>query len=163
MAEAFPGSRFRGFDGHEASIAEARRNAEKAGVGDRVTFGTARATDYLGKGYDLICFFDCLHDMGDPVAAARHAAETLAPDGTVMLVEPFANDRVEDNVSPVGRLYYAASTTLGCAHTISEGGRLVLDAQAGEARLEHVFRKAGFTRFRRAAQTPFNLIREARL
>jgi hypothetical protein len=100
--------------------------------------------------------------MGDPLAAARHAAKVLAPDGTVMLVEPFANDRVEDNVSPVARLYYAASTTLCCAHAISEGGNLVLGAQAGEARLAKVFRKAGFTHFRRAAETPFNLILEAR-
>ena len=122
----------------------------------------ARAVDYPGKDYGLICFFDCLHDMGDPVAAARHVAEVLAPDGTVMLVEPFANDRVEDNISPVARLYYAASTTLCCAHAISEGGRLVLGAQAGEARLAEVFRKAGFTRFRRAAENPFNLILEAR-
>jgi SAM-dependent methyltransferase len=163
MAEAFPRSRFRGFDGHEASIAEARRNANESGVGDRVAFETARAADYPGKGYDLICFFDCLHDLGDPVSAARHAAQALAPDGRVMLVEPFANDRVEDNISPIARLYYAASTTLCCAHSISEGGRLVLGAQAGEAKLEHVFRKAGFTRFRRAAATPFNLILEARL
>ncbi|HEY8368747.1 MAG TPA: class I SAM-dependent methyltransferase [Thermodesulfobacteriota bacterium] len=163
MAEAFPRSRFHGYDAHEASIAEARRIAREARVDDRVTFEAARATDYPDRGYDLICFFDCLHDLGDPVAAARHAAETLAPGGTVMLVEPFANDRVEDNVSPVARLYYAASTTLCCAHAISEGGHLVLGAQAGEARLEQVFRKAGFTRFRRAATTPFNLILEARL
>jgi SAM-dependent methyltransferase len=162
MAEAFPQSRFRGFDAHPDSITEARRISGEAGV-DRATFATARADDYPGTGYDLICFFDCLHDMGDPVAAAAHAARALAPDGTVMLIEPFANDRVEDNVSPVARLYYAASTTLCCAHAISEGGRMVLGAQAGEARLADVFRKAGFTRFRRAAETPFNLILEARL
>jgi SAM-dependent methyltransferase len=162
MAQAFPRSRFRGFDVHPASIEEARRNAAESGVGARVTFEVARAADYPGKGYGLVCFFDCLHDMGDPVAAARHAAEVLAPDGTAMLVEPFANDRVEDNRSPVARLYYAASTTLCCAHAISEGGSLVLGAQAGEARLAEVFRKAGFTRFRRAAETPFNLILEAR-
>jgi hypothetical protein len=101
--------------------------------------------------------------MGDPVAAAGHAAGVLAPDGTVMLVEPFAHDRVEHNLSPVGRMYYAASTTICCAHAISEGGQLVLGAQAGEARLAEVFRKAGFTHFRRAAETPFNLILEARL
>lgn len=163
MAEAFPNSRFYGFDVHGESIAEARRNAEEAGVGDRVTFATQTAAEYTGEGYDLICFFDCLHDMGDPLTAARHAAESLAPGGTVMLVEPFANDRVEENVSPVARLYYAASTTLCCAHAISEGGRLVLGAQAGEARLADIFRKAGFSRFRRAVETPFNLILEARL
>jgi SAM-dependent methyltransferase len=162
MAQAFPASRFHGFDTHPGSVAEARRLAAEAGV-DRATFAVARADQYPGTGYDLICFFDCLHDMGDPVAAAAHAAKAVARDGTVMLVEPFANDRVEDNVSPVARLYYAASTTLCCAHAISEGGRMVLGAQAGEARLADVFRKVGFTRFRRAAETPFNLILEARL
>jgi SAM-dependent methyltransferase len=162
MAQAFPQSRFHGFDVHSASIDEARRNAADAGLAARVGFDVARAVDYPGKNYGLLCFFDCLHDMGDPIAAARHAAKVLAPDGTVMLVEPFANDRVEDNLSPVARLYYAASTTLCCAHAISEGGSLVLGAQAGEARLAEVFRKAGFTRFRRAAETPFNLILEAR-
>lgn len=162
MAEAFPNSRFHGFDAHAASIEEARRNAADAGLSERVTFDVARAADYPDKHYGLICFFDCLHDMGDPVAAARHAARALAPDGTVMLIEPFANDRVEDNMSPVARIYYAASTTLCCAHAISEGGHLVLGAQAGEARLAEVFRKAGFTHFQRAAETPFNLILEAR-
>jgi SAM-dependent methyltransferase len=162
MAQAFPQSRFHGFDAHSASIDEARRNAADAGLAARVRFDLARALDYPGKNYGLICFFDCLHDLGDPVAAARHAAEVLASDGKVMLVEPFANDRVEDNLSPVARLYYAASTTICCAHAISEGGKLVLGAQAGEARLAEVFRKAGFTHFRRAAETPFNLILEAR-
>ena len=163
MAEAFPASQFRGFDTHRNRVAEAQKVAAEAGVVQRTTFATARADNYPGTGYDLICFFDCLHDMGDPVAAAAHAAKALAPDGTVMLVEPFANDRVEDNISPVARLYYAASTTICCAHAISEGGRMVLGAQAGEARLADVFRKAGFTRFRRAGETPFNLILEARL
>ena len=162
MAEAFPRSRFHGFDTHATSIEEARRNAAEVSLDGQVTFEVARAVDYSGRNYGLICFFDCLHDMGDPIAAARHAAEVLAPDGTVMLVEPFANDRVEDNISPVARLYYAASTMLCCAHSISDGGHLVLGAQAGEARLAEVFRKAGFTHFRRAAETPFNLILEAR-
>jgi SAM-dependent methyltransferase len=162
MAEAFPKSSFHGFDAHPASIEASRRNAAEAGVTGRASFEVARAADYPGGHYGLICFFDSLHDMGDPVAAARHAAEALAPGGTVMAIEPFANDRVEQNVSPVARLYYAASTTLCCAHAISEGGQLVLGAQAGEARLAEVFRKAGFTHFRRAAQTPFNLILEAR-
>jgi SAM-dependent methyltransferase len=162
MAQAFPRSRFHGFDAHPASIEEARRNAAEAGLASRVRFDVARAADYPDEGYGLVCFFDCLHDMGDPLAAARHAASVLAPDGTVMLVEPFANDRVEDNLSPVARLYYAASTTLCCAHAIAEGGKLVLGAQAGEKRLAEVFRKAGFARFRRAAETPFNLILEAR-
>lgn len=162
MAKAFRASIFRGFDTHDQSVAEARRLAAEAKLGN-VDFELARADGYAGRGYDLICFFDCLHDMGDPVAAAVHAARTIARDGTVMLVEPFARDRVEDNISPVARLYYAASTTICCAHAISDGGRLVLGAQAGETRLAEVFRKAGFTRFRRAAETPFNLILEARL
>lgn len=162
MAKAFPRSRFHGFDAHPASIDEARRNAARAGLGAGVSFEVARAVDYPDEHYGLICFFDCLHDMGDPVAAARYAARVLAPDGTVMLVEPFAHDRVEQNLSPVGRMYYAASTTICCAHAISEGGELVLGAQAGEARLAKVFRDAGFSRFRRAAETPFNLILEVR-
>jgi SAM-dependent methyltransferase len=162
MAEAFPRSRFFGFDVHHESVEAARRVAAAAGVSGRVTFDVARAGDYPGEDYGLICFFDCLHDLGDPVAAARHAREVLAPDGTVLVVEPFAADSVQDNISPVARLYYAASTTICCAHAISEGGELVLGAQAGVARIGEVFRRAGFTRFRRAAETPFNLILEAR-
>jgi SAM-dependent methyltransferase len=163
MAEAFPQSRFHGFDAHGDSVAEARKVAAEAGVSRTTNFTAARADDYPGTGYDLICFFDCLHDLGDPAAAAAHAAKALARDGTVMLVEPFANDKVEDNISPVARMYYAASTTICCAHAISEGGHMVLGAQAGEARLTDIFRKAGFTRIRRALATPFNLIIEARL
>ena len=162
MAHAFPRSRFRGIDTHAASIEAARRYAEEAGVADRVTFEVARAADYAGSGYGLVCFFDAFHDLGDPLAAARHAAKALAPDGTILLVEPFANDRVEENLSPVARLYYAVSTMVCCAHAISEGGNLVLGAQAGEARLGDVFRKAGLSRVRRAAETPFNLILEIR-
>ena len=131
-------------------------------MAEQANFAVAGAAEYPDQRYGLICFFDTLHDLGDPVAAARHAADVLAPGGTVMLVEPFAHDRVEDNVSPVARLYYAASTMLCCAHAIAEGGKLVLGAQAGEARLAEVFRKAGFTHFRRAAETPFNLIFEIR-
>jgi SAM-dependent methyltransferase len=162
MAEAFPRSRFHGFDTHAASIDEARRHAAAAGLADRVRFDVARATEIPARRYGLICFFDTLHDLGDPVAAARHAADVLAPDGTVMLVEPFAHDEVADNLSVVGQLYYGGSCLICCAHAISEGGKLVLGAQAGQARLTDVFRKAGFTRFRRAAETPFNLIFEAR-
>ena len=162
MAQAFPNSRFHGFDTHAASITEARQHAEQAGVGGRVSFELANATSYPDHRYGLICFFDVLHDLGDPVAAARHAAQVLAPGGTVLLVEPFAQDRVEDNAGTVGQLYYSASTMICCAHAISEGGKLVLGAQAGEARLADVFRKAGFSHFRRAAETPFNLIFEAR-
>ena len=163
MAEAFPRSRFVGFDTHAPSVAEARRLAEQAGLGRRALFSVAGATEYPEDGYGLICFFDCLHDFGDPVAAARHAAGALAPGGTVLLVEPFAADHVDEAVSPVARLYYAGSTLMCCPHAISEGGRLVLGAQAGEARLAEVFREAGFTHFRRAAETPLNLIFEARL
>jgi SAM-dependent methyltransferase len=163
MAQAFPRSRFRGFDAHLASIEAARQNAANAGVADRVRFDRALAVDYPDERYELICFFDCLHDLGDPVGAARYAKSVLAPGGTVLLVEPFAEDRLEDNLTPIARMYYAGSTAICCAHAISEGADLVLGAQAGEARLADVFRKAGFTRFRRAAATPFNLILEARV
>lgn len=163
MAQAFPNSRFYGFDAHAASVEEARKNAREAGVSERVSFDKTTAINYPNNHYQLICFFDCLHDMGDPVAAVQYAAQMLAPGGTVMLVEPFAHDRLEQNLSPISRAYYASSTTVCCAHAISEGGKLVLGAQAGEARLADVFRKAGFTHFRRVAETPFNLILEARL
>jgi SAM-dependent methyltransferase len=162
MAEAFPNSRFVGYDAHGASIAAARANALEAGVADRVTFTVATATGYAEQGFDLVCFFDCLHDMGDPVGAARHARAALADGGTVMLVEPYAADAVEDNAGPVGRLYYAASTVLCCAHAISENGHDALGAQAGEERLAAVFAEAGYGHWRRAAETPFNLILEAR-
>lgn len=162
MAESYPRSRFTGFDTHAASLDAARENAIAAGVSDRVSFDIVGAAAVPDDGYDLICFFDCLHDMGDPVAAAKRARQSLASDGTVMLVEPYATDRVEGNLTPVGRLYYAASTTLCCAHALSEGGGWALGAQAGESRLAEVFAKAGFTRFRRATETPFNLILEAR-
>ncbi|MGQ9365355.1 class I SAM-dependent methyltransferase [Azospirillum sp. ST 5-10] len=162
MAQAFPDARFWGFDTHEGSIAVARRLAAEAGLSDRVRFEVAGADAYPERGYDLICFFDCLHDMGRPVKAAEHAARALAADGTVMLIEPFAGDRVEDNVNPVGRLYYAASTTMCCAHAISEEPTHVLGAQAGEGRLAEIFHQAGFRRLRRAAETPFNLVIEVR-
>ncbi|MBX3607606.1 MAG: class I SAM-dependent methyltransferase [Piscinibacter sp.] len=162
LAEAFPNSRFFGYDTHAASLAAAQRNAAAAGAAQRVTFARARAVDYPDERYGLICFFDTLHDLGDPEAAARHAAKTLAPGGTVLLVEPYANDRIADNLTPVGQMYYAGSTLICCAHAISEGGHLVLGAQAGEARLAAVFRQAGFTHFRRAAETPFNLVFEVR-
>lgn len=162
MAKAFPKSRFWGFDAHAGSIEAARRHAEEAGVADRVTFEVAKADTYPAQGYDLICFFDCLHDMGRPVAAAEYAKKALSPDGTVLLVEPFANDKPEDNHNVVGRLYYSASTTMCCAHAISENGTHVLGAQAGEQQLAQIFHKAGFRHFRKATATPFNLILEAR-
>lgn len=162
MAKAYPASRFWGFDTHEGSIAIARQVAREAGVEDRVSFEVAKADAYAKSGYDLICFFDCLHDMGRPVDAARHAAAAMAEDGTLMLIEPFARDRVEDNINPIGRLYYAASTTMCCAHALSENGTHVLGAQAGPGQLEDVLRSAGLRTVRRAVETPFNLIIEAR-
>lgn len=162
MAKAFPKSRFWGFDAHAGSIEAARRHAEEAGVADRVTFEVAKADTYPAQGYDLICFFDCLHDMGKPVAAAEYARKALSPEGTVLLVEPFAGDKPEDNHNVVGRLYYSASTTMCCAHAISENGTHVLGAQAGEQLLAQIFHKAGFGHFRKATATPFNLILEAR-
>ena len=162
MAKAFPESRFRGFDVHEGSIEIARRVAREAGVADRVQFEVSKAHAFPGRDYDLICFFDCLHDMGRPVEAARHARKALAEDGTLMLIEPFASDRVEENINPVGRLYYAASTTMCCAHALTENGTHVLGAQAGPGQLESVLTAAGFGSVRRAGQTPFNLIIEAR-
>ncbi len=162
MAQSFPKSRFHGFDYHDASVSAAEELAQEAGVTDRVQFRKASAKDYPAERYDLICFFDCLHDMGDPVGAARHAREALADDGALMLVEPMAGGRIEDNLNPVGRLYYAASTTLCCAHSLSEEVGMALGAQAGEPRLSEVLGEAGFTRVRRAAETPFNLVLEAR-
>ncbi len=162
MAEAFPNSTFVGIDTHEASIEAAVENAEAAGVAERVSFSVGTAVDLPEQGFDLICFFDALHDMGDPVGAARQARSALAEGGTVMLVEPYAADRVEDNQGPIGRLYYSASTTLCCAHALSDGGHHVLGAQAGQARLAEVFAEAGFTHWRIADQTPFNLVLEAR-
>lgn len=162
MAEAFPASRFTGYDYHYESVEAARQNAEAAGVSDRVTFEVSRAKEIAGRDFDLICFFDALHDMGDPIGAAAHARSALADDGTLMLVEPYAGDNPEDNFNPVGRMYYSASTTLCCAHSLSEEVGMALGAQAGEQRLGKVLEDAGFTRFRRATETPFNLILEAR-
>ena len=162
MAKAYPKSQFWGFDVHAGSIEIARKVARQAGVEDRVSFEVARADSYAQRGYDLVCFFDCLHDMGRPVDAARYAAEALAQDGTIMLVEPYAGDRVEDNINAVGRLYYSGSTTMCCAHAISENGTHVLGAQAGPSQLEAVLGAAGLGSVRTAAQTPFNLILEAR-
>jgi SAM-dependent methyltransferase len=162
MAQAFPASRFLGSDYHEGSIATARRRAAAAGVQDRAQFETAPASAFSGRGYDLVTMFDCLHDMGDPVGAARHVKEALAPDGTWMIVEPAAGDRVEENLNPVGRAYYAFSTLLCTPSSLSQEVGLALGAQAGEARVRDVVTSAGFTRFRRVAETPFNTVFEAR-
>jgi SAM-dependent methyltransferase len=162
LAQAYPESTFVGFDYHEGSIAAAAQRAREAGLQERVRFEVASSADYPGGHYDLVATFDCLHDMGDPVGAARHVLSTLAPDGTWLIVEPFANDRVEDNLNPVGRIYYAASTLLCTPASLSQDVGLALGAQAGEARLRDVVTAGGFTRFRRATETPFNLVLEAR-
>jgi SAM-dependent methyltransferase len=163
MAKAFPSSTFVGSDYHEEGIATARARAAAAGVDDRVRFEVAPAAGYGGEGYDLVTMFDCLHDMGDPVGASRHVRETLADDGTWMIVEPAAADRVEDNLNPVGRAYYGFSTLLCTPASLSQEVGLALGAQAGEARLRDVVTTGGgFTRFRRAAETPFNMVLEAR-
>jgi 2-polyprenyl-3-methyl-5-hydroxy-6-metoxy-1,4-benzoquinol methylase len=161
MAKAFPRSTFRGFDYHGGSIDLANARARAAGVADRVSFGVAKSTDYPGTGYDLVTHFDCLHDMEDPVGAARHARKTVAKDGTWMIVEPVAGDKPEDNHNPVGRVFYSASTLLCVPHSLSHDGP-ALGAQAGEARLRQVVTEGGFTRLRRATETPFNMILEAR-
>jgi SAM-dependent methyltransferase len=162
MAQAFPESSFVGSDYHEGSIQTARERAQSAGVADRVRFEVAPAAAYSGTGYDLVTMFDCLHDMGDPVGAARHVRSTLKPDGTWMIVEPRAGDRVEDNLNPVGRAYYGFSTLLCTPASLSQDVGLALGAQAGEARIRDVTATGGFTRFRHAAETPFNLVFEAR-
>ena len=162
MAQAFPRSIFWGFDYHAQSIDFARRAAEKAGVADRVTFEVAPASKYPGTGYDFVTFFDCLHDMGDPVGAARHVRQSLAPKGSWMLVEPMAHDRSEDNLNPIGRLYYGASTLLCTPASLSQEVGLALGAQAGEARLRKVLTDAGFRQIRRVAETPANMVLEAR-
>jgi SAM-dependent methyltransferase len=162
MAQAFPSSTFVGSDYHAGSIETARRHAQDAGVTERISFETAPAAAFGGTGYDLVTMFDCLHDMGDPVGAARHVHGTLKPDGTWMIVEPFAGDRVEENLNPVGRAYYGFSTLLCTPASLSQEVGLALGAQAGEARIRDVVTAAGFTRFRRAAETPFNLVYEAR-
>jgi SAM-dependent methyltransferase len=162
MAQTFPNSTFVGSDYHAGSIETARRRAGEAGVDGRVRFEVASAASYGGTGYDLVTMFDCLHDMGDPVGAARHVHSTLKPDGTWMIVEPFAGDRVEENMNPVGRTYYAFSTLLCTPASLSQDVGLALGAQAGQARIADVTGAGGFTRFRRAAETPFNLVYEVR-
>jgi SAM-dependent methyltransferase len=162
MAQAYPESRFFGFDYHDASIEQARRKAETAGVADRVTFEVAPAKSYAGTGYDFVAFFDCLHDMGDPGGAAAHVRASLAPDGTWMVVEPFAGNDVSANLNPIGRIYYSASAMICVPASLSQEVGLGLGAQAGEAQLRDVIVAAGFTRFRRATETPFNMVFEAR-
>jgi len=162
MARAFPQSVFIGSDYHPASIDQAAARAAEAGLNGQVTFETASAQDFGGGPFDLVTTFDCLHDLGDPLRAARHIREALAPDGTWMIVEPAAGDTVTDNLNPVGRVYYGFSTFLCVPNALSQSGGYALGAQAGEAAVRRLTADAGFSRFRRAAQTPFNLVYEAR-
>jgi 2-polyprenyl-3-methyl-5-hydroxy-6-metoxy-1,4-benzoquinol methylase len=161
MAKAYPASSFIGFDSHAPSIELARQRAREAGVADRVTFEVANATSFPGDNYDLIAHFDCFHDLENPAGAAKRAREAIAPNGTWLLVEPFANDRPEDNHNAVGRVFYSASTMLCVPHSLSQGGP-ALGAQAGEAKLREVVTTGGFAQFRRATETPFNLVLEAK-
>src|SRR5271156_2384969 len=162
MAEAFPKSHFFGFDYHDKSIEGARETAKREGIADRVTFEVAKAKEYPGKDYDFVAVFDCLHDMGDPVGAAKHVRSSLGKDGTWMIVEPFANDELKDNLNPVGRVYYSFSTLLCTPCSRSQEVGLCLGAQSGEARIREVVTSAGFSRFRRATETPFHIVYEAR-
>ena len=162
MAQAYPAATFVGTDYHEGSIEAARRAAERAGVADRVTFEASAAKALSGGPYDLVCVFDALHDMGDPVGAARHVRSQLADDGTWLVVEPFAGDAIEDNLNPVGRVFYAGSTMLCTPASLSQEVGLALGAQAGEQRLAEVLREGGFSHVRRSAETPFNLVLEVR-
>jgi 2-polyprenyl-3-methyl-5-hydroxy-6-metoxy-1,4-benzoquinol methylase len=161
MAKAFPNSRFIGFDYHDGSIEAARQAAGSAGLTDRVDFQVAAAKQYPGRDYDFVTFFDCLHDMGDPAGAARHVLETLASDGTWMIVEPFAHDDPASNHNPLGRIFYSASTMVCTPASRAQEVGLALGAQAGERRIREVVTQGGFTHFRRATETPFNLVFEA--
>src|SRR6476620_10091033 len=162
MAKAFPKSQFFGFDYHDVSIEAARESAARNGVADRVTFEVAKAKEFPGRDYDFVAVFDCLHDMGDPVGAAAHVRQSLAKNGTWMIVEPFANDQLKDNLNPVGRVYYSFSTLLCTPCSRSQEVAACLGAQAGEKRIREVITSAGFSRFRRATETPFNIVYEAR-
>jgi len=162
LAKAYPKSRFHGFDYHPGSIEAARESARREGVADRVSFDVAKAKEFPGNGYDFVAVFDCLHDMGDPVGAAAHVRQSLAKDGTWMIVEPFANDELKNNLNPVGRVYYSFSTLLCTPCSRSQEVGLCLGAQAGEARIREVVTNGGFGRFRRATETPFNIVYEAR-
>ncbi|MGO8036263.1 class I SAM-dependent methyltransferase [Rhizobium leguminosarum] len=162
MAQAYPASRFTGFDYHGPSIERANAAAKEAGVSDRVTFEQGSAAEFPGRGYDMVAMFDCLHDMGDPVGAGRHVKDTLGPNGTWLIVEPFAHDHLKDNLNPVGRVYYGASTMICTPASLSQEVGLGLGAQAGEMKLRKVALDAGFTHFRRATETPFNMVFEVR-
>ena len=162
MAKAFPKSQFFGFDYHDKSVEAARESAKREGVADRASFAVAKAKEFPGSGYDLVTVFDCLHDMGDPIGAAAHVRQSISKDGTWMIVEPYANDSLKENLNPVGRVYYGFSTLLCTPCSRSQEVGLCLGAQAGEARIRDVVTAAGFSRFRRATETPFNIVYEAR-
>ncbi len=162
MAKSYPRSEFVGFDYHDKSVETAKQRAKDAGMGDRIRFEVAKAKDYPGQDYDFVTFFDCLHDMGDPAGASTHVRSTLKKDGTWMIVEPFAGDKLEDNLNPIGRAFYGASALICTPASLSQEVGLALGAQAGEKRLREVVTSGGFSQFRRATQTPFNLIFEAR-
>jgi len=162
MAKSFPNSKFFGFDYHDKSIEAARETARRERVADRVTFEVSKAKEYPGKDYDFVAVFDCLHDMGDPIGAARHVHQSLGKDGTWMIVEPYAKDNLKDNLNPLGRMYYSFSTLLCTPCSRSQEVGLCLGAQSGETRIRGVVTGAGFTRFRRATETPFNIVYEAR-
>jgi 23S rRNA G2445 N2-methylase RlmL len=162
MAKAFPKSRFFGFDYHDESIEAARNSAKRAGVAERISFEVSKAKEFPGKDYDFVAVFDCLYAMGDPVGAAAHVKRSLRDDGTWMIVEPFASDNLKDNLNPVGRVYYSFSTLLCTPCSRSQEVALCLEAHAGEARIRQVVTSGGFSRFRRATETPFNMIYEAR-
>jgi ubiquinone/menaquinone biosynthesis C-methylase UbiE len=162
LAREYPNSAITGSDYHDRSIEIARKRAGDAGVANRVSFEVASADGFSGTGYDLAATFDCLHDMGNPRTAARHIRQALAPDGTWLIVEPYAGDTITDNLNPIGRIYYNGSTLLCVPNAMAQAGGYTLGAQAGEAAIRQIVTDAGFTRFRRAAETPFNLIYEAR-
>jgi SAM-dependent methyltransferase len=162
LGQSYPKSHVTGYDYHAPSIDQARKRAAEAGLAAGVSFDVAAAADFPGTDYDLVAIFDALHDMPDPLGAAKHIRESLKLDGTFLLVEPYANDKLEDNINPVGRLFYGASTVVCVAHSMTEEPRTALGAQAGEARLTELLTEAGFTRVRRATETPFNLVIEAR-
>jgi len=161
MAKAYPNSKFYGFDNHEASIVEARQLAQKEGVADRAEFAVVSANESIDKDFDLIAFFDCLHDMVDPVGALKFAKQSLKKDGVCMLIEPMANDNLEDNINLVSRIYYGSSSIICVPNLLADNG-IALGAQAGEKKIKEIAEKAGFTKFRRSTQTPFNIIYEAK-
>ncbi len=162
MAKAFPKSKFIGYDYHKPSIEYARKMSAHEGLSDRVTFEVAKAQDYPQRDFDLVAFFDCLHDMGDPAGAAKHVRQSLKPDGTWMIVEPYANEKLEENLNPVGRIFFSASTMICTPASTAQEVGLALGAQASDSRLRQIILSAGFRSFQRATQTPFNRIFEAK-